>query len=144
MASRRRRPTVGRLVAAWLLVMAAAAAPSIAGAGEAPVRPVGEVQRAAPPRESCLTDAPAGGGFIVCGPTAGGGGSFNLGGLLPLLGAVVLGAGLALAIAYLVLRRRAASPLDPVDAGEWWTCTKCGSNNVVGSARCYSCGTWQR
>ena len=29
-------------------------------------------------------------------------------------------------------------------AGEWWLCPKCGSTNVVGSARCYACGTWQR
>ena len=60
-----------------------------------------------------------------------------------LVGAGLVGAGLALVVAYFVLRRRAGGPLDPVDAGEWWTCSNCGRQNVVGSARCFSCGTWQ-
>jgi hypothetical protein len=40
--------------------------------------------------------------------------------------------------------RRTSAPLVPADPGEWWTCRTCGKNNVVGSARCYACGAWQR
>ncbi len=143
---RRRRSSIGRLVAAWLVVVAAAAAPLTATAGEAAPIPDPAVVLAAPPDETCTPGQTfAAGQFDVCAPpaTGAGGGGINLGGLLPILGVLVLGAGLALAITYLVLRRRAGAPLDPVDAGEWWTCRKCGRNNVVGSARCYACGTWQ-
>jgi hypothetical protein len=101
---------------------------------------------AAPPDETCHPGQTfAAGGFDVCAPPAitTGGGGIELGGLLPILLAVVVGAGLAVAAAYFVLRRRAGGPLDPVDAGEWWTCPSCGRQNMVGSPRCYSCGTWQ-
>ncbi|HEX3266066.1 MAG TPA: hypothetical protein VHR16_10395 [Candidatus Limnocylindrales bacterium] len=101
---------------------------------------------AAPPDETCIPGQTfAAGGFDVCSPSVigGGGGGIALGGLLPILLALLVGAGLALVVAYLVLRRRAGGPLDPVDAGEWWTCRNCGRQNVVGSARCFSCGTWQ-
>jgi hypothetical protein len=65
----------------------------------------------------------------------------NLG---PILAGVV-GAGiLALVVAFLVLRRRASVPLPALDPNEWWKCANCGATNVVGSARCYACGTWQR
>ena len=141
-----RRTSVGRLVAAWLVVIAAGAVPLSAIAGEATQPGVGGIQLAAPPLETCAAQQTmAAGGFDICAPPAAGdgGGGFNLGGLLPILGGVVLGAGLALVAAYLMLRRRAGAPLDPVDAGEWWTCRKCGRNNVVGSARCYGCGSWQ-
>lgn len=143
----RRRGSIGRVVAAWLVAFAAVATPITALAADGPVPAHGDVLLAAPPDETCLpqaTDAPA--GFDICSPPStgnGGGGGFNFGGLLPLVGAAVVGAGLALVIAYLVLRRRAGPPLDPIDAGEWWTCRSCGRNNVVGSPRCYSCGTWQ-
>ena len=144
----RRRTSIGRLAAAWVVVIVAAAAPLTAFAGETTAPGAGGVQLAAPPDETCLPGATgAQAGFDVCSPvgagTGGGGGGFNLGSLLPILVALVVGAGLALVVAYLVLRRRAGAPLDPVDAGEWWTCRKCGRNNVVGSARCYGCGTWQ-
>jgi hypothetical protein len=71
---------------------------------------------------------------------------FDLGFLLPLGGAVVLVGAVVLGGAYLALRRRAAVPLmaEPADAAEWWACRNCGRNNVVGSARCYACGAWQR
>ena len=69
---------------------------------------------------------------------------FSLGTILPVVGVVVAGGLLALVVAYLVLRRRASQPFVPADPGEWWVCPKCGSTNVVGSARCYACGTWQR
>ena len=144
----RRRASLGRLVAAWLVVMAAAVAPFTTNAEEAPIPAAGAVSLAAPPDETCrATETVAAGGFDICAPPGAGlggsGGGFNIGGLLPIVGAIVLAAGLALAIAYLVLRRRAGPPLDPVDAGEWWACRNCGRNNVVGSARCYACGTWQ-
>lgn len=144
----RRLTSLGRLAAAWLVVVVAAAAPLTAFAGEVTAPAAGGIRLAAPPDETCLPQATgAQRGFDICSPTAagtgGGGGGFNLGGVLPILAALVVGAGLALVVAYLVLRRRAGAPLDPVDAGEWWTCRKCGRNNVVGSARCYGCGTWQ-
>ena len=144
----RRRTSLGRLAAAWLVLVAAAAWPLTAIAGEASAPLAEAVMLAAPPDETCLPQATgAQAGFDVCSPTGagtgGGGGGFNLGGLLPILAALVVGAGLALVVVYLVLRRRAGAPLDPVDAGEWWTCRNCGRNNVVGSARCYGCGTWQ-
>ena len=143
----RGRASIGRILVAWLLVLAAAVVPLTVAARE-PLAPDGaHAHLAAPPDETCAPGATFGaGGFEVCSPPTvqnPGGGGFNLGGLLPILGGVVIGAGLALVVAYLVLRRRAGAPLDPVDAGEWWTCRKCGSNNVVGSPRCYSCGTWQ-
>jgi hypothetical protein len=144
---RRRRASVGRVAAAWLVLVAAVVTPSVALAGGASAPSADAVLLAAPPDETCLPRATLEAeGFDICSPPStgnGGGGGFNLGGLLPLVGAVVVVAGLALVVAYLVLRRRAGAPLDPVDAGEWWTCVKCGRNNVVGSPRCYSCGTWQ-
>jgi hypothetical protein len=97
----------------------------------------------------------AGGGAVLAlvpgeqgpgGPTGGGGPDLGL-----ILGVLVAGAvGLAVAagLGYLVLRRRARAPMEPPagapEAGEWWTCRNCGRNNIVGSARCYSCGAWQR
>jgi hypothetical protein len=141
---------LGRLLAAWLVVLAALAMPLTASAGHGASNPDDSAIRlAAPPDETCGPDATGlrGGGFNVCAPPAAGdpgSGGLSVGGLLPILLALVVGAAGALVIAYLVLRRRAGPPLDPVDAGEWWTCRNCGSNNVVGSPRCYSCGQWQR
>jgi hypothetical protein len=104
------------------------------------------VAHGAPPDETCIPGQTfAAGGFDVCAPPAigTGGGGIAIGGVLPIVLALVVGAGLALVVVYLVLRRRAGGPLDPVDAGEWWTCANCGRQNVVGSPRCYSCGRWQ-
>jgi hypothetical protein len=64
--------------------------------------------------------------------------------LLPIFGGAALVGVLALLGTFLFFRRRASVPLSPIDAAEWWACPKCGSTNVVGSPRCYSCGTWQR
>jgi hypothetical protein len=103
---------------------------------------------AAPPAETCSPqETRSAGGFQdICGaPPAGGGGGgvVNLGGLLPILGVVAAAGVIALIAAFVVLRRTSA-PMAPADPGEWWTCTTCGKTNVIGSARCYACGTWQR
>lgn len=99
---------------------------------------------AVPEGEKCTDASPVpGAGQRACPDGPSGGGGLNLGPLLPILG-VVVGAGVvALLVAFLVLRRRAGAPVAPADPGEWWTCRKCGRNNVIGSARCYACGTWQ-
>ena len=72
-------------------------------------------------------------------------GSLDGGALLPILLAALVGGGLvALAVAYVVMRRRAAVPFVPAEpAGEWWVCRTCGKQNVAGSPRCYACGTWE-
>jgi hypothetical protein len=104
----------------------------------------GAIAVAAPPLETCQPGQTVSeGGIRVCTSATGGGGGIAIGGLLPIVLALVVGAGLALVAAYFVLRRRAGGPLDPVDAGEWWTCANCASQNVVGTSRCYSCGAWQ-
>jgi hypothetical protein len=100
------------------------------------------------PGESCPDSTPApGSSEVICGegtgPGVGGGGTDDIGGLLPIIAAVGIGAVLALVIALLVLRRRGAAPVTPADPGEWWTCRNCGRNNVIGSPRCYACGQWQ-
>ena len=129
MARRRLRFALASLLALWLVALAstpvALAVPGPGSECDAEVPPSGQT-------DPC-TD---GGG--------GGGGGFDLGFVLPLAGAVVIGGALALGGAYFLLRRRAGPPLQPVDSEEWWTCQQCGRNNVVGSARCYACGTWKR
>jgi len=101
------------------------------------------------PGESCpdVTLGP-GASQIACGEGKGpqgnpGGGSLNLGAILPIV--AVAGGGLAIALvaALLLLRRQARAPVAPADPAEWWTCRNCGRNNVIGSPRCYACGTWQ-
>jgi len=108
------------------------------------------VALAAPrPGESCPdTTAAPGATEAVCGEGKGpeggaGGGSLDLTGLLPILAAAGGGAVIALGAAFVVLRRRASAPAAPADPGEWWTCRRCGRNNVVGTPRCYACGEWQ-
>jgi hypothetical protein len=100
------------------------------------------------PGESCPDTTPApGASEVVCGegtgPDVGGGGTVNLGGLLPVIVGIGIGALSALVAAFIVLRRRSAGPVTPADPGEWWTCRNCGRNNVIGSPRCYACGEWQ-
>jgi hypothetical protein len=107
------------------------------------------------PGESCpdATAAPGatlppGSTEAVCGEGKGpegnpGGGSIDLAAVLPFVAAAVGGALIALAAAFLVLRRRTSMPVAPADPGEWWTCRNCGRNNVIGSPRCYACGEWQ-
>jgi hypothetical protein len=81
------------------------------------------------------------------GPGGGGGGP-DLGFVVGVLVAGAVGLAVAVGLGYLVLQRRARAPMEPPpgtpEAGEWWTCRNCGRNNIVGSARCYSCGAWQR
>jgi hypothetical protein len=134
----RSSPTVAALL---LVLVAALLAP---GAALAAPRP----------GESCPDTTPAPGATLgpgstetVCGEgkatDGGAGGSLDLGGILPFVAAAAGGALIALAAAFVVLRRRAAAPAAPADPGEWWTCRKCGRNNVIGSPRCYACGEWQ-
>jgi hypothetical protein len=78
---------------------------------------------------------------------------FDVGSVLPF---VAGGVAILLAVAvgwFLVMRRRVSQPFLADDVttgagggsgGDWWTCTTCGASNVVGSARCYKCGSWPR
>lgn len=156
----RTRQRQRRISLAWPLLAAslalAAAAPGWVlgggnGSGEAGARDKGvrgadRVALLAPPVETCEPgETRAAGDFSdICGQgPVGGGGGLNLGGLLPIVAIVVVGGIIALIAAFVVLRRT-STPLVPADPGEWWTCRTCGKNNVVGSARCYACGAWQR
>ena len=101
------------------------------------------------PGESCPDTTPGPGASVVAcgeGKVGGGGGSgrsLDVTGLLPILAAAGGGVVIVLGAAFVVLRRRAGAPAAPADPAEWWTCRKCGRNNVIGSARCYACGEWQ-
>jgi hypothetical protein len=145
-----------RIPLAWPLIVAtlvfAALAPGTARGGGAGSDDTGiarngdEVALLAPPPETCEPGESRAAGDIsdICGEGSGvGGGGVNLGGLVPILAIVVVGGVIALIAAFVVLRRTSA-PLVPADPGEWWTCRTCGKSNVVGSARCYACGAWQR
>jgi hypothetical protein len=143
----RRRFSPGWLALAWVVALAIAAPVAVLGSGDGISGPA-SIGRAAPaPGESCPdVTAQPGTSVEFCEDTGidvGGGAGTDLGFLLPLLGAAVGGGLLALVVAYLVLRRRASVPLEPADPGEWWTCRSCGKTNVIGSPRCYACGTWQ-
>jgi hypothetical protein len=151
------RPRRGhrRISLAWPLLLALVAlvalAPGavlgVAGGRDAVAPDGGRVSLLAPPAETCKPgETMAAGGFSdICGApgSGGGGGGLNLGGLLPIVAILVVGGVIALIAAFVVLRRTSA-PLVPADPGEWWACRTCGKNNVVGSARCYACGAWQR
>jgi hypothetical protein len=159
MADRHRIAASLALVVA-LIVLALAPATAL-GAMTSP-RPVDRILVADAPDtngEDCVDDPNAhpGVGLRQC-PTP-----FTAASLLPYVagGVVVL---LALAAGwYLVMRRRVSRPFlaDETAGGsgagdggggpgsgapsdEWWTCSTCGSSNLVGSARCYKCGSWQR
>jgi hypothetical protein len=85
---------------------------------------------------------------VACGEGRGpqgnaGGGPLNLGAIVPIVAVVGGGLAIALVAALLLLRRQAGAPVAPADPTEWWTCSNCGRNNVIGSPRCYACGTWQ-
>ena len=143
-----RRASLDWLVLVSILTIAVAAPGAVLASAEgAPVREV--VGQAAPrPGESCSDATPAPGSSDVCDDTTPGtgqvgGGGLDLGALLPFLAAAVVGGLLALVAAFVVLGRRSSGPLAPVDPGEWWACRSCGKTNVVGSARCYACGTWE-
>ena len=119
------------------------------GTGETGGRVPDAIEPAAPrPGESCPDETPAPGSSDVCSdvndPDVPGIGGLDLGILLPILGALLAGAAIALLVVFVILRRRPVGPLEPADPGEWWTCANCGKTNVIGSARCYACGTWNR
>jgi hypothetical protein len=136
------------VLAPWLalIVVVVALLPSPArGAGPVEDGAVGgaAVVALAPPRETCApNETRLAGGFNVCSQSTSGGG-FDFGGLTILLG-IIAGGGVVLVIAALVILRRTSAPMAPADPGEWWACPTCGKTNVLGSARCYACGTWQR
>lgn len=132
------------LAAAVLALVAPLAAAPAAAVGTAPIGGTGRVVAAAPPVESCRpVDLSSTGGFTVCRDQTGSGGAGGLLSLLPILAVVVI-VGIAVLLgAFLVLERRNRRQLAPVDPGDWWTCRNCGRTNVVGSPRCYACGTWQ-
>jgi hypothetical protein len=134
------------VLGAILALAFAAPVATVAAAGETTGREaVG--QEAPRPGETCpdATAAPGSSDFCDDSTPVGevGGGGLDLGALLPFLAAAVIGAGLAAVAAFVVLGRRSSGPLAPVDPGEWWACRSCGKTNVVGSPRCYACGTWQ-
>ena len=140
----RRRSAAWPLLAG-ILAVAAALPVAVLGSRVTVGSTVGEsgtdrVAVLAPPPETCRPEETRAAGS-PCFPSAGGDG--GLGALLPIVAIVVVGGAIALIAAFVVLRRTAA-PLVPADPGEWWTCRTCGKNNVVGSARCYACGAWQR
>ena len=139
------------LVVALAIALAVAMPVAVLGAGDTSVgdRVPGAIEPAAPrPGESCPDETPAPGSSDVCAdvndPDVPGGGGLDLGILLPILGALLAGAAIALMVVFVVLRRRPVVPLEPADPGEWWACASCGKTNVIGSARCYACGTWNR
>jgi hypothetical protein len=146
---RRRRSFRG---AGWLALLAvialAIAAPvAVLASGGAPGGPARVDPLAPAPGESCSDATQGPDPSDVCrdvtGPDSPGTGGIDLGGLLPVLGAALGGAGIALVAALIFVRRRPVAPAAPADPGEWWTCRSCGKTNVLGSARCYACGTWQ-
>ncbi len=143
---RGRGSSLGWLVLAAIVSLAVAAPVAVlAGArdGSSPATVGLEAPR---PGESCPDATPEPGSSDVCQdavPPDVSVGGIDLGGLLPILAAVVVAGLLALVAAFFVLTRRPSGPLAPTDPGEWWTCRSCGKTNVVGSPRCYACGTWQ-
>lgn len=130
-----------RALPALAVLLLALAAPGVALGRDATDLRAPEIHLAAVPEdEPCANESPdPRTGQKLCDDPV-----LSVSKILPIVGVVVAGGVLALLVGYLVLRRRASVPLAPVDAGEWWLCPKCGSTNVVGSARCYACGTWQR
>jgi hypothetical protein len=140
-----RLPVRGRT---WLLVstmgalaLGAIAAPSLMLARGAADLPAPAIHQAAVPGdERCADVSPdPDTGQKVCPEPI-----FSAANILPIAGVVVAAGILALVVGYVVLRRRASVPLPALDPGEWWKCTNCGATNVVGSPRCYQCGSWQR
>lgn len=137
-----RLASAARLLLASLLLLAlgAVAAPVALGRGVADLAAPDIHQAAVPDPERCADESPdPNTGQKLCDTPI-----LSASNLLPIVGGVLAAAILALVVAYLVLRRRASVPLLEADPGEWWKCPKCGATNVVGSARCYACGTWQR
>lgn len=158
----RRRPTSAVALPLLFALGLMLALPLAASAAPARSVPVGSVLIAdAPPNggEDCVDDPDAhpGTGLRECPK------GFDVATLLPFVGGGVLVVLAAVVGWFLVMRRRASRPFLPDEAiagttaggaaggrpasaggGEWWTCQSCGSTNMVGSARCYKCGSWQR
>lgn len=145
----RRGRAGGWLVAASFVALAIALPVAVLAGGADPTGPARIDALAPAPGQSCPDTTPEPGSSapicveVVQPPVDGGGGGLDLGRLLPLLAAAIGGGLVVLVGVFLFLTRRAAAPLAPADPGEWWTCRNCGKTNVVGSPRCYACGTWQ-
>lgn len=165
MADRRPRTARGLalagafVVAAAFVAAAALPAPALGSTGrQSPVDRISIADVPGTGGEDCVDDpnAQPGVGLRQCPETVD---------ILSLLPFVAGGFAVLLAIGagwYLVMRRRAARPFvvdgapgagdahgGDVGGGgagstDWWTCSNCGKTNMVGSARCYSCGSWQR
>ena len=133
----------GRRVLSTVLaaVLLGLAVPAVAFAGDATHLATPRVHDAAVPGdERCAEESPdPDTGQKPCDKPI-----LSVANVLPVLGVAAAAGVLALILAFLVIRRRASAPFVPADPGEWWVCPKCGSTNVIGSARCYACGTWQR
>jgi hypothetical protein len=124
-----------------VLLVPALLSPAVALAAPRPGESCADTTPApASTQQPASTDSVCGEGKAPGGTTSG---SFDLAGILPFVAAAGGGALVALAAAFLFLRRRAVAPAAPADPGEWWTCRNCGRNNVIGSPRCYACGEWQ-
>lgn len=150
-----RRSAVAALLALAGALVLFVALPGVAAAATHRERPIDTITIAdVPPGggEDCVEDPDAqpGVGLRECPK------GFDVAALLPFAAG---GVAIVLAVVvgwFLVMRRRLARPFpadatvgasgaaDGTNAGEWWTCRSCGATNMVGSARCYSCGSWQR
>lgn len=143
-----RGPRTSVLVLASVALLAILAPAVALGGGIKATAPTAITDAAPRPGESCPDQTPPpGASDVICndvnGPNVNGGTGLDLGVLLPILAAALAGAAMALIAGFLVLRRRTGGPIAAADPGEWWTCSNCGKTNVIGSPRCYACGTWQ-
>lgn len=150
-----RRPAAPALLALASALVLLVALPGAAAAAPGREGPIDRITIAdVPPGggEDCVEDPDAnpGVGLRECPK------GFDPASLLPFVaggGAIVL----AVVVGwFFVMRRRVSRPFLPDGAaaggsdagggapGEWWACRNCGATNMVGSARCYSCGSWQR
>ena len=135
-------------IALVLPVSVAAAQPDLRSAafGDRGAGAHGGIVAAAPrPGDEC--DDPDAANAALCDDEGGGGGGGGGGSgmnVLVILGGALVAGVLLLILAFLYLRRQAGAPMVATEpGGDWWTCRNCGKANMVGTPRCYACGTWQ-